>query len=192
MTQEYVTRAATDLQHNIWYIHGHIYARTFRPATPLGGACSCLPQITKGQRYVVPDHKECSRCSSGTVPCHRILVCVCVCVLVCVCVCVYGCVWGQRRAWDEVTYTLPQCYNHRQYHNQRGDSILYNVLTLFTQWAWSPGCPVRVWLRSCTQRENMSISCQFNHTHGQLENTETRERKRERKREQKLENTETR
>ena len=29
-------------------------------------------------------------------------------------------------------------------------------LTLFTQWAWSPGCPVRVWLRSCTQRENKS------------------------------------
>jgi len=69
---------------------------------------------------------------------------------------------GAEESWDEVTYTLPQCYNHRQYHNQRGrfDIVqcthpLYPVGVVI----WMPCQGLALLLY--TEREQ--VSCQSNH-----------------------------
>ena len=91
MTQEYVTRAATDLQHNVRYIHSHIIICTYISSgnSTRWGLLMLAPnsqrakvQTTKGALDV-----QVVQCPVIEYWCVCIR-CVCMCVCVCVCVCV--------------------------------------------------------------------------------------------------------
>ena len=97
MTQEYVTRAATDLQHNVRYIHSHIIICTYISSSnsTRWGSLTLTPNSQRAKVQTTKDAVDVQmvQCPVLEYWCvcvcvHLLRVCVCVCMCVCsVCVC---------------------------------------------------------------------------------------------------------